>query len=146
VRPPAWSLEALPRLTGVTVLVVDDEADSLMFCGRLLEDRGAKVLLAVDAQQALDALRSEHIDILVSDIGMAHEDGYYLIAQLRALTDAHAAHIPAIAVTAYARAEDRQRLLLAGYQMHIGKPIEPQELIAGIASLVEVTARRESPG
>ncbi len=144
--PPAWSLEALPKLTGVTTLVVDDEADSLMFCGRLLEDRGAKVLLAVDAQQALEALRTEPVDILVSDIGMAHEDGYSLIAQLRALADERAARIPAIAVTAYARAEDRQRLLLAGYQMHIGKPIEPRELIAGIASLVGVTARRESSG
>jgi PAS domain S-box-containing protein len=146
VPPPAWSLEALPKLSGVTVLVVDDEADLLMFCGRLLEDRGAKVLLAVDAQQALEALRAERIDILVSDVGMAHEDGYHLIAQLRAFSDEHAARIPAIAVTAYARAEDRQRLLLAGYQMHIGKPIEPQELIVGIASLVGVTARRESSG
>ncbi|MGH8218894.1 MAG: hybrid sensor histidine kinase/response regulator [Steroidobacteraceae bacterium] len=146
VPPPAWSLEALPKLTGVTVLVVDDEVDSLMFCGRLLEDRGAKVLLAVDAQQALEALRTECVDILVSDIGMAHEDGYCLIAQLRAFSDERAARIPAIAVTAYARAEDRQRLLLAGYQMHIGKPIEPQELIAGIASLVGVMGRRESSG
>jgi PAS domain S-box-containing protein len=143
--PPAYSLETLPKLTDVTVLVVDDEADSLMFCGRLLEERGAKVLLAVDAQQALDALRTEPVDILVSDIGMAHEDGYFLIAQLRAMPHERIAHIPAIAVTAYARAEDRQRMLLAGYQMHIGKPIEPQELIAGIASLVGVTSRRSEP-
>jgi len=140
--PPSWSPEALPRLAGITALVVDDEADSLLFCGRLLEDRGAKVLLAVDAQQALEAVRTEPVDILVSDIGMAHEDGYYLIAQLRGLADERAARIPAIAMTAYARAEDRQRLLLAGYQMHIGKPIEPQELIAGIASLVGLTVRR----
>jgi PAS domain S-box-containing protein len=139
--PPA-PLESLPKLTGVAALVVDDEADSLVFCGRLLEECGARVLLAVDAQQALDALRTEHVDILVSDIGMAHEDGYYLIAQVRALSDARTARIPAIAVTAYARPEDRQRLLLAGYQMHIGKPIEPQELIAGIASLVGVTSRK----
>jgi PAS domain S-box-containing protein len=144
--PPPDSLEALPRLSGITALVVDDEADSLMFCGRLLEERGARVLLGVDAQQALDALRTEPVDILVSDIGMAHEDGYFLIAQLRAMSDQRIARIPAIAVTAYARAEDRQRLLLAGYQMHIGKPIEPQELIAGIASLVGVTARRSEPG
>jgi PAS domain S-box-containing protein len=142
--PPAGSLEAFPKLTGVTVLAVDDEADSLMFCGRLLEDHGAKVLLAVDAQQALEAMNSEHVDILVSDIGMAHEDGYCLIAQVRALPDERIARIPAIAVTAYARAEDRRRLLLAGYQMHICKPVEPQDLIAGIASLVAVTARRES--
>jgi PAS domain S-box-containing protein len=136
-------LESLPKLTGVAALVVDDEADSLVFCGRLLEECGARVMLAVDAQQALDILRTELVDILVSDIGMAHEDGYYLIAQVRALADARTARIPAIAVTAYARPEDRQRLLLAGYQMHIGKPIEPQELIAGIASLVGVTGRKE---
>jgi PAS domain S-box-containing protein len=138
-----YSLAGLPRLDGVAALVVDDEADSLVFSGRLLEERGARVLLAVDAQQALETLRTEHVDILVSDIGMAHEDGYHLIAQVRALADAHSARIPAIAVTAYARAEDRQRMLLAGFQMHISKPIEPQELIAGIASLVGVTSRKE---
>ncbi len=140
---PPSPLESLPKLTGVAALVVDDEADSLVFCGRLLEECGARVMLAVDAQQALEILRSESVDILVSDIGMAHEDGYYLIAQLRALADSRVARIPAIAVTAYARPEDRQRLLLAGYQMHIGKPIEPQELIAGIASLVGLTGRKD---
>ena len=141
---PPTPLESLPKLTGVTTLVVDDEADSLVFCGRLLEECGARVLLAVDAQQALDALRTDQVDILVSDIGMANEDGYCLIAQVRALPDARTARIPAIAVTAYARPEDRQRLLLAGFQMHIGKPIEPQELIAGVASLVGVMSRRDS--
>ncbi len=140
------SLESLPKLDGITALAVDDEADSLMFCGRLLEDRGAKVLLAVDAQQAVEILQTEQVDILISDIGMAREDGYHLIARLRALPDARTARIPAIAVTAYVRAEDRQRLLLAGYQMHIGKPIEPQELIAGIASLVGVTSREAPRG
>jgi PAS domain S-box-containing protein len=125
----------LPKLTGITVLVVDDEADSLVFAGRLLEESDARVLLAVDASQALEILNSEAVDILVSDIGMANEDGYQLIAQVRALENKRAARIPAIAVTAYARAEDRQRMLLAGFQMHISKPIEPQELVAGIASL-----------
>jgi PAS domain S-box-containing protein len=141
--PSLHPLAVLPKLTGITALVVDDEVDSLVFSGRLLEERGARVLLAVDAQQALDALRSTTVDILISDIGMANEDGYYLIAQLRALEHERTSHIPAIAVTAYARAEDRQRLLLAGYQMHISKPIEPQELIAGIASLVQVTTHKE---
>jgi PAS domain S-box-containing protein len=140
----AESESTLPKLTGMRVLVVDDEADSLMFAGRLIEERGAKVMLAVDAQQALEVLRSEPVDILVSDIGMANEDGYYLIGQVRTLENARAARIPAIAVTAYARAEDRQRMLLAGFQMHISKPIEPRELIAGIASLVGVVGRRDS--
>jgi PAS domain S-box-containing protein len=133
----------LPKLTGISVLVVDDEADSLVFAGRLLEERNARVLLAVDAPQALETLRTEQVDILVSDIGMANEDGYQLIARVRALEDKRVARIPAIAVTAYARAEDRQRMLLAGFQMHISKPIEPQELIAGIASLAGVIAQRD---
>lgn len=134
-------LDALPRLSKVSVLVVDDEADSLLFFGRLLEECGAHVLLAVDAEQAMDMLRSESVDILISDIGMAGADGYQLIQQLRALPDERVSSIPAVAVTAYARAEDRRRLLLAGYQMHISKPVEPQELVAGIASLIGLTGR-----
>jgi CheY-like chemotaxis protein len=137
----AHDLDALPRLTGVSVLVVDDEADSLMFFGRLLEECGAHVLLAVDAEQAMDTLRAEQVDILISDIGMAGADGYQLIQQVRAQTDERIATIPAVAVTAYARADDRRRLLLAGFQMHLSKPVEPQELVAGIASLIGLTSR-----
>ncbi len=134
-------LDALPRLTGMSVLVVDDEADSLMFFGRLLEECGAHVLLAVDADQAMDTLRSEQVDILISDIGMAGADGYQLIKEVRAQEDERIATIPAVAVTAYARADDRRRLLLAGFQMHLSKPVEPQELVAGIASLIGLTSR-----
>jgi PAS domain S-box-containing protein len=138
------NLDALPRLSKVSVLVVDDEADSLLFFGRLLEECGARVLLAVDAEQAMDMLRSEPVDIMISDIGMAGADGYQLIQQVRALQDDRIASIPAVAVTAYARADDRRRLLLAGYQMHISKPVEPQELVAGIASLVGLTSRNSA--
>jgi len=134
-------LDTLPRLTDVSVLIVDDEADSLMFFGRLLEECGAHVLLAVDADQAMDTLRSEQVDILISDIGMAGADGYQLIQQVRAQVDERIATIPAVAVTAYARADDRRRLLLAGFQMHLSKPVEPQELVAGIASLIGLTSR-----
>jgi CheY-like chemotaxis protein/anti-sigma regulatory factor (Ser/Thr protein kinase) len=133
-------LNALPRLNNVSVLVVDDEADSLLFFGRLLEECGAHVLLAVDADQAMEVLRSEQVDILISDIGMAGADGYQLIGQVRALKDEKIATIPAVAVTAYARADDRRRLLLAGFQMHLAKPVEPQELVAGISSLVALTS------
>jgi PAS domain S-box-containing protein len=140
----AHDLEGMPRLSEVSVLVVDDEADSLLFFGRLLEECGAHVLLAVDAEQAMDMLRSESVDIMVSDIGMAGADGYQLIAQVRALHDQRIATIPAVAVTAYARADDRRRLLLAGYQMHISKPVEPQEFVAGIASLVGLTGRNSA--
>jgi PAS domain S-box-containing protein len=140
----AQDLDGLPKLSKVSVLVVDDEADSLLFFGRLLEECGAHVLLAVDADQAMDMLRSESVDIMISDIGMAGADGYQLIQQVRSLQDERIATIPAVAVTAYARADDRRRLLLAGYQMHISKPVEPQELVAGIASLVGLTSRNSA--
>jgi len=136
----ALDLDALPRLDHVSVLIVDDEADSLLFFGRLLEECGAHVLLAVDAEQAMDVLSNERVDILISDIGMAGADGYQLIGQVRALKDDRVATIPAVAVTAYARADDRRRLLLAGFQMHLSKPVEPQELVAGIASLIGLTS------
>jgi PAS domain S-box-containing protein len=132
-------INALPRLDHANVLVVDDEADSLLFFGRLLEECGAHVMLAVDADQAMDVLRSEPVDILISDIGMAGADGYQLIGQVRALKDERLATIPAVAVTAYARADDRRRLLLAGFQMHMSKPVEPHELVAGISSLMGLT-------
>lgn len=135
-----FDLNALPRLDEISVLVVDDEADSLLFFGRLLEECGAHVLLAVDADQAMDVLRNEKVDILISDIGMAGADGYQLIGQVRALKDEKIATIPAVAVTAYARADDRRRLLLAGFQMHLSKPVEPQELVAGISSLIGLTS------
>jgi PAS domain S-box-containing protein len=138
-RPP-FDLNALPRLDHTNVLVVDDEADSLLFFGRLLEECGAHVLLAVDADQAMDVLRSEPVDILISDIGMAGADGYQLIGQVRALKDERLSTIPAVAVTAYARADDRRRLLLAGFQMHMSKPVEPHELVAGISSLIGLTS------
>jgi PAS domain S-box-containing protein len=139
IRAP-FDLNALPRLDHISVLVVDDEADSLLFFGRLLEECGAHVLLAVDADQAMDMLRNEQVDILLSDIGMAGADGYQLIGQVRALKDERVATIPAVAVTAYARADDRRRLLLAGFQMHLSKPVEPQELVAGISSLIGLTS------
>jgi PAS domain S-box-containing protein len=135
-----FDLNAFPRLDHTNVLVVDDEADSLLFFGRLLEECGAHVLLAVDADQAMDVLRSEPVDILISDIGMAGADGYQLIGQVRALKDERLSTIPAVAVTAYARADDRRRLLLAGFQMHMAKPVEPHELVAGISSLIGLTS------
>ncbi|MEJ1960182.1 MAG: ATP-binding protein [Gammaproteobacteria bacterium] len=138
-RTPA-DLNALPRLDHTNVLIVDDEADSLLFFGRLLEECGAHVLLAVDADQAMEVLRTEPVDILLSDIGMAGADGYQLIGQVRALKDERLSTIPAVAVTAYARADDRRRLLLAGFQMHMSKPVEPHELVAGISSLIGLTS------
>lgn len=140
--PPATEkLDAveLPRLDGITVLIVDDEPDGRTLVARILEGRGAKPTCASSAEEALDHLRREHFDILLSDIGLPEKDGYELIREARALDADRNSPIPAIAVTAYARTEDRQRSLLAGYQMHIAKPIEARELVAGIASLLKLT-------
>jgi CheY-like chemotaxis protein len=128
----------LPRLDGVSVLVVDDEPDARGFVTRILEGRGARALPVANMDEALTALRGGAIDILLSDIGMPEADGYELMHRVRTLDVKAASRVPAIALTAYARPEDRQRSLLAGYQMHISKPVEARELIAGIASLLKV--------
>jgi CheY-like chemotaxis protein len=106
-----------------------------------VEERGARAIVAGSGEETLRLLGVESIDILVSDIGMPDYDGYRLIQAIRALDVKRLRNIPAIALTAYARAEDRQRALLAGYQMHLSKPVEPRELVAGIASLVNIQQR-----
>ncbi len=93
-------------------------------------------MVVPSAEDALRALSTDTIDIIVSDIGMPDFDGYQLIQRLRRGKEHR--HLPAIALTAYARPEDRQRALLAGYQMHLAKPVDPRELIAGIASLLRL--------
>jgi CheY-like chemotaxis protein len=133
-EPPAIEL---PRLDNLRILVVDDEPDGRGLLARILHERGAIPTCTGDARVALDSLRNHTFDLLLSDIGMPGMDGYALIQQVRSLTPP-TGRIPAIAVTAYARAEDRQRSLLAGYQMHISKPLEATELIAAIASLLKV--------
>ena len=131
----------LPSLVGTVALVVDDEADARILVNRLIEERGGQALMAENASEALRILSTEHVDILVSDIGMPDVDGYQLIRQLRSSEDPKIRNIVAVALTAYARADDRQRALLAGYQMHLSKPVDPRELIAGIASLLNVPNR-----
>jgi PAS domain S-box-containing protein len=127
----------LPRLENLRILVVDDEPDGRALLARILHERGAIAVCTGNAQIALESLQSHTFDLLLSDIGMPEMDGYALIRRVRTLSSP-ANSIPAIAVTAYARAEDRQRSLLAGYQMHISKPVETPELIAAIASLLKV--------
>jgi PAS domain S-box-containing protein len=128
----------LPRLDNAAILIVDDEPDGRQLMVRILEGRGARVTAIAGGEKALELLRREHFDLLISDIGMPDLDGYELMRRARLLDSARAGPIPAIAVTAYARAEDRQRSLLAGYQMHLAKPIEARELVAGIASLLHL--------
>jgi PAS domain S-box-containing protein len=123
------------KLEGVHVLVVDDERDVRELLTAILTQSGAEVTAAAGASDAIDKLSSAKPDLLVSDIEMADEDGYSLIRKVRAAEEARGRRIPAIALTAHARASDRLRALSEGYQMHIPKPVEPAELVLAIANL-----------
>jgi hypothetical protein len=123
------------QIDGLKVLVVDDEPDARALIKRLLEKLGAQVISAGSAAEALQLLRQERPHVLVSDIGMPGEDGYALIRQVRALRPEEGGGTPAIALTAYARAEDRVKAMLTGFQMHLSKPVEPAELVTIVASL-----------
>ncbi len=128
----------LPSLAGVRALVVDDQADARILICRLIEEYGGRCILAESGADALKTIMEEDVNILISDIGMPDFDGYELIRKLRSMHDTRLRNLPAIALTAYARNDDRQRALLAGFQMHVPKPVEPRELIAGIASLLNL--------
>jgi len=130
----------LPSLAGVRALVVDDQPDARILICRLIEEFGGRCTLAESAADALKTLTEEDVNILISDIGMPGTDGYELIRKVRTLHDTRLRNLPAIALTAYARSDDRQRALLAGFQMHVSKPVEPRELVAGIASLLSLGA------
>jgi signal transduction histidine kinase/ActR/RegA family two-component response regulator len=123
-------------LSGTTVLVVDDEPDARDLIERLLIERGARVLKADSADSGLKVIAAEAPDVILSDIGMPQKDGYDFIRELRALPAEKGGKTPAIALTAFARSEDRTRAMMAGYQVHLSKPVEPRELIATVASLV----------
>jgi signal transduction histidine kinase/ActR/RegA family two-component response regulator len=130
------SLTGLPTLDGLRVLVVDDEADARDLIGVILRGRGAAVDAVGSAAEALEALDRERPDVLVSDISMPESDGYQLIRELRAREAEAGGATPAVALTAYARSQDRERALAAGYQMHLSKPVEPDDLILAVADLV----------
>jgi CheY-like chemotaxis protein/nitrogen-specific signal transduction histidine kinase len=127
--------EVCLSLAGLRVMVVDDEPDARTLIRRLLEDCDAVVTTAASASEALSLFGDSAPQVLVSDIGMPAEDGYELIRRVRALGAEGGGDVPAVALTAYARSEDRMRSVLAGFQMHIAKPVEPAELIAMVASL-----------
>ena len=117
------------------MLVVDDEEDARAVVRRLLEDCGATVRTAASAAEAMAAFASRRPDVLVSDIGMPGKDGYTLIRRVRTLGVENGGNTPALALTAYARPEDRMRAIHAGFHMHVAKPVEPVELITMVASL-----------
>ena len=122
-------------LSGVRVLVVDDEPDARILVKRVLETCGALVRTAGSGAEATALIAEEEPDVLVSDIGMPVENGYELIRRVRQLAPEHGGSIPALALTAYARSEDRMKAVRAGFQMHISKPVEPAELLTMVASL-----------
>ena len=133
--PQERLLEACVQIEGVKVLVVDDEPDARALVKRLLEDCKGRVIAAGSAEEALHLVRTERPDVMVCDIGMPDEDGYSLIRRIRALGTEEGGGVPSAALTAYARPEDRVKAVLAGFQMHLAKPVEPAELIATVASL-----------
>ena len=135
--PPLESFTDLTDLQGISILVVDDEADARDMLRTLLEEFGADVMTAASAREAFDLLSSAwKPDVLVSDIGMPEEDGYTLIKKVRALSPEQGGTTPAIALTGYVRVEERARALTEGYQMFVPKPVEISELAALISTLV----------
>ncbi|WP_437675612.1 PAS domain-containing protein [Sorangium sp. So ce131] len=124
-------------LEGIRVLVVDDETDARELLGIIFVRAGAIVREAASASAAIEALRAGEFDVLVSDIGMPGEDGYAMIRRLRAMgPEVPASGIPALALTAYTRMEDRRQAIASGFQMHLAKPIEPNSLVTAVAHLV----------
>ena len=129
-------IQTQPELNGVHVLLVDDDAGTREMISAAFNERRARVTAVASAQEALSEIKRARPDVLVSDIAMPMQDGYQLIEEIRALELGHAKTLPAVAITAYAREEDRRRALAAGYQSYLPKPIEPAELIALVAELM----------
>ncbi|HEY0007483.1 MAG TPA: ATP-binding protein, partial [Tepidisphaeraceae bacterium] len=133
--------ETCANLAGLKVLVVDDEPDARDLVRRLLEDCKVAVTTVSSASEAMEHLLAQRPDVIVSDVGMPVEDGHALIRRIRRLPHDQGGQTPAVALTAYARSEDRMRAILAGFQMHLAKPVEPAELITIVASLGGRTGR-----
>ena len=125
----------VPSLAGTHVLVVDDDEDTLEAVRHLLEQAGARVTAVGSAGAAFQAIEGEPPDVLLSDIGMPGEDGISLIRRVRALAPERGGKVPAAAITAYTQPADRERVLSAGYQAFLAKPVDPRELAAAVARL-----------
>ncbi len=123
------------NLDGIRLLVVEDEPDTRHAIARWLQDNGADVTDVGSVNEALERLASETFDVLISDIGMPGMDGYDLIRELRARESASGRRLPAVAVTAFAREEDRQRVLREGYSEHIPKPVNTARLMGVLVDL-----------
>jgi PAS domain S-box-containing protein len=137
VAPEPISSQGAADLDGLRILVVDDETDIRELVAFILEQSGAEVTVAASAEEALVALNQSVPDVLLSDIGMPDVDGYMLMRQVRTFSAQQGGQIPAIALTAYAGEYNQQQAFQAGFQLHISKPVEPEELVKAIAHLVE---------
>jgi signal transduction histidine kinase/CheY-like chemotaxis protein len=127
---------SLPRLDRIRALVVDDHEDSRRFVQSVLLDCGAEVFVAESVDAALDVLSTTFVDVLVSDIGMPEADGYDLITRIREMEREHGGRIPALALTAYAGEDNRDRALAAGFTAHVTKPVSPSTLVRVIADAI----------
>jgi len=134
-RTAASAASPMPRLDEHRILVVDDDPDGGSLTSLVLTQAGASVKAVASVREALQMLEVERFDVLVSDIGLPDEDGYGLIRQIRQHEAAHGGFLPAVALTGYARAEDRARILAAGFQAHVPKPVEAVALTAAIATI-----------
>jgi CheY-like chemotaxis protein len=123
------------QLEGLRVLVVEDDRDTLDMLRFILKESGAEVITAASTSEGLKALERWRPNALVSDLAMPNQDGYEFIGQVRSRDAEHGGNIPAVALSAYTRVEDRIRALAAGFQMHVPKPVDPKELVAVVASL-----------
>jgi CheY-like chemotaxis protein len=122
-------------LTGLRVLAVDDDEDARDLLGAVLSQHGAYVATAASAKAAFETLGAFRPDVIVCDLGMPDEDGLSFMRRVRAAERLRGESTPAIALTAYARDEDAQRALSAGFQVHVAKPVEPARIVACVASL-----------
>ena len=117
------------------ILIVEDDSDTQALLRTVLEGHGADVVTVNSSAAAVLEVERQKPDVIISDIGMTGENGYEFIKRIRSLSQEEGGHIPAIALTAYAAPSDRRRALLAGFQTHLAKPIEPDDLLAVILSL-----------
>jgi PAS domain S-box-containing protein len=131
----------LPDLSGLSVLAVDDDADARALVAETLEMRGARVAAVDSVEEALELLGRSGADVMIADIGMARSDGYDLIKRVRQSANPAIREVPAAALTAYARAEDRMKTLRSGFQMHLAKPVDPAELVIAVAALAKRTPK-----
>jgi CheY-like chemotaxis protein len=129
-------LTALGDLSGIHVLAIDDDEDALTLLRVVLELAGAEVTTVSSAVAALARIDEMKPEVLVVDLGMPEMDGFDFISRIRASSNPHVRNLPAAALTAFARSEDRTKALRSGFEMHLAKPVDPGELVASVATLV----------